>query len=122
MSVKPTVQTRKKLYQELLNHVLLLPTPGHLEESTHEPLKEIQVVTQPSPEGKLCWLAFTSQEALYKWKHENAYVAIQGSQLFELALRNKVDNILMNVAGPIGGLITRIEIQMLAQEQATKET
>ncbi len=118
MSLRPVMKTRRVLYAELLKSTLLLPTPSPLESSTFETsLKEIQLVTQPGPKNELVWIAFTSKEALRQWRpqFEDAYVAIQGTLLFALAVQNRVENILINLAGPVSGKITGMELQMLAE-------
>jgi hypothetical protein len=118
MSLRPDMKARRALYAELLKSILLLPTPSPLEASSHVmSLKEIQLVTQPGPKNEVIWIAFTSKASLRKWRHEfeDAYVAIQGAPLFELAVQNRVESILINPAGPIGGKITGIELKMLAE-------
>jgi hypothetical protein len=89
-----------------------------LESNSHEtPLKELQLVTQPGPRNELIWIAFTTKAALHQWRDhfEDAYVAIEGAQLFSLAVQNRVESILINPAGPVGGKITGMELQMLAE-------
>jgi hypothetical protein len=118
MSLHPNMKVRRLLYAELLKSTLLLPTPSPLEASSHvTSLKEIQLVTQPGPKNELIWIAFTSKAALGQWRNqfEDAYVAIQGSPLFALAVQNRVESILINPAGPVGGKITGVELQMLAE-------
>jgi hypothetical protein len=117
MSLRPDMKVRRLLYAELLKSTLLLPTPSPLESNSPEkPLKELQLVTQPGPRNELIWIAFTSKAALYQWREhfEEAYVAIQGTELFALAVRNRVESILVNPAGPIGGKITEGELKILA--------
>ncbi len=118
MSRHPDMKVRRVLYSELLKSILLLPTPGPLEASSSGiPLKEVQLVTQPGTQNEVVWIVFTNRTALQQWRHhhEDAYIAIQGSSLFALAVQNRVESILINPAGPIGGKITRMELQMLAE-------
>ena len=118
MSKKSDMRVRRVLYSELLKSTLLLPTPSPLEALPDEAaLKEIQVVTQKGPKNELVWIAFTSKTALTKWRiqSEDSYIAIQGIHLFNLAIQNQVEAILINPAGPIGGKITRMELNMLAE-------
>ncbi len=118
MSIHPDIKARRTLYAELLESTLLLPTPSPLESSSLETsLKEIQLVTQPGPRNELVWIAFTSKDALHRWRDrfEEAYVAIQGSPLFALAVQNRVESMLINPAGPVAGKITGMELRMLAQ-------
>jgi hypothetical protein len=118
MSVRPDMKARRVLYAELLKSTLLLPTPSPLEASSQgASLKEIQLVTQPGPQNELVWIAFTNKAALRQWRPqlEEAYVAIRGIELFALAVQNRVESMLINPAGPIGGKITGMELQMLAE-------
>lgn len=118
MSKNSELKVRRILYHELLKSTLLLPTPSWLENQAEaKPLKEIQLVTQPGPKGELTWLAFTGRHTLELWKgvQDSPYVALRGKELFALAAQNRVDQILMNPAGPVGGRITRMELEMLAE-------
>jgi hypothetical protein len=118
MSLRPDMEVRRLLYAELLKSTLLLPTPSPLESVSHEtPLKELQLVTQPGPKNELVWIAFTNKAALRRWRDhfEEAYVAIEGAPLFILAVQNRVESILINPAGPVGGRITGVELQILAE-------
>jgi hypothetical protein len=106
------------LYLQLMKSTLLLPTPKPLElPPDGSKLKDLQLVTQPGRAGETIWLAFTSRQALHLWREQfpDAYVAIQGSQVFALAVQNNVDQLVINPAGPVGGYVTRIELQMLAE-------
>ncbi|HVZ81807.1 MAG TPA: SseB family protein [bacterium] len=118
MATHPDMKVRRVLYLELLKGTLLLPLPRELDPALGgQPLKELQLVTHPSEKGEVLWLAFTSRAALHQWRPQfpEAYVAIQGRQVFALAVQNKVDQIIINPAGPIGGRITRMELGMLAE-------
>jgi hypothetical protein len=118
MSLRPDMKVRRVLYAELLKSILILPTPSPLEATPHEkPLKGIQLVTLPGGGNELVWIAFTNKAALHQWRDhfEDAYVAIEGAQLFALAVQNRVESLLINPAGPIGGKITGMELQMLSE-------
>jgi hypothetical protein len=124
MSVRPDMKVRRVLYLQLLKCTLLVPTPSPLGASTQgAPLKSLQLVTQPGTEGGIVWLVFTSRTALRQWRpgFEDAYVAMRGDQLFSLAVQNRVEEILVNPAGPIGGKITRMELEMLAEGTLPQE-
>jgi hypothetical protein len=124
MSVRPNMKVRQKLYSELLKGTLLLPTPSPLEASSNVmSLKEIQLVTQPGPKNEVIWISFTSKATLHHWRNqfEDAYVAIQGTSLFTLAVQNRVESILINPAGPIGGKITAMELKMLAEGKFSQD-
>jgi SseB protein N-terminal domain/SseB protein C-terminal domain len=124
MSARPDIKVRRVLYQELLKGTLLLPTPGpaHLPPGG-APLKEVQVVTRPGAPGETVWIAFTGLEPLRLWWGQpgSPHLAVKGEELFPLALRNRVDTLLINPAGPIGGRLTRMEIQMLAERTIPME-
>ncbi len=118
MAKNPDLKVRRILYRELLKSTLLLPTPSWPQEfAGGSPLKEFQVVTVPGPSGELVWLAFSSHEALRLWKgvEDSPYVAVRGGPLFTLAVQNRLDHLLINPCGPVGGKITRVELEMLAE-------
>lgn len=124
ISLRPNMKIRRLLYAELLKSILLLPTPSPLEASSQVmSLKEIQLVTLPGPKNELVWIAFTSKVASRQWRNqfEDAYVAIQGTALFALAVQNRVQSILINPAGPIGGKITEMELKMLAEGSSAQD-
>jgi hypothetical protein len=114
-------QTRRALYEALVNSTLLVPTaaqgedpqPGwhSLEEDT-----QLQFIVLTNPQGQTALPVFTDEEALRLWQPEGApYVAFHAHDLFALALQNNADALVVNVAGPTGGEITRHELSVLAQ-------
>lgn len=118
MAAHPDMKVRRVLYLELLKGTLLLPLPSHLDPPADgKPLKELQLVTHPGEKGKVLWLAFTSRRALHQWRPQfpEAYAAIKGQQVFALAVQNNVDQVIINPSGPVGGRITRMELEMLAE-------
>jgi len=115
-------KARQALYQELLKSTLLIPIEGELE--GHEPGRwvtlsegmDVAFVTARDSEGQVAFMAFTDPGTLRSWRPEGSrYVALGGPDLFALALNNDAAAILVNPAGPVGGEITRREIQMLAE-------
>lgn len=118
MAAGPNMKVRRVLYLELLKATFLLPLPNDPDPSlVGKPLKELQLVTHPGEKGEVLWIAFTSRKALHQWRPQfpEAYAAIQGKEVFALAARNGVDQVIINPAGPIGGRITRMELEMLAE-------
>ncbi len=118
MAAHPDMKVRRVLYLELLKGTLLLPLPKELEPSSNgKPLKELQLVTHPGEKGEILWHAFTSRQALHQWRPQfpEAYAAINGQQVFALAVQNKVDQVIINPVGPVGGRITSMELEMLAE-------
>jgi hypothetical protein len=73
-------------------------------------------VVLTNPQGQTALPVFTDEEAVRLWQPEGApYVAFHAPDLFQLALQNNADALVVNVAGPTGGEITRHELSVLAQ-------
>lgn len=107
---------RREVYQELLKSTLILSTPQPLEGKAN----------QHKSGKKPAMLAFTSEEALLKWKKEGTpYIALGAKDIFSLALQSEMESIVINPAGPTGGELTLPEIHILAEgaipQAATQE-
>jgi len=76
----------------------------------------VQLLSQRGPKGELIWMAFTDEKALSQWRSAGShYLVLPGTQLFHMAVENQVDSVLVNCAGPVGGQVSKAEIQMLAE-------
>lgn len=115
-------QTRRVLYEALMNSTLLVPTSGEGDDDPqpgwHELAEDtqLQFVVLTNPQGQTALPVFTDEEALRLWQPEGTpYVAFPAPDLFGMALQNNADALVVNVAGPTGGEITRHELSVLAQ-------
>jgi hypothetical protein len=122
VSMQDTPQTRQALYEVLSKSTFLVPTAAHPQslQTGNQILQQdtpVQLVTTQNAQGKPSFLVFTDEKSLLTWKPQgSAYVAMEASNFFPIALENNVASILVNPAGPIGGEITRQEIEFLAEK------
>jgi len=111
---------RREVYQELLKSTLILSTPRPLEGKANQHKSGEKLALQfhslQNAGKKPGMLAFTSEEALLKWKKEGTpYIALGTKDIFSLALKAEMDSIIINPAGPTGGELTLPEIQILSE-------
>lgn len=116
-------KSRRQLYQALLGGTFLIPTAGSTEESSRKkkitltPGSRHQFITMRDAEGMVGVPVFTDSNALLAWRPQGSqYLELHARDVFSLALANNIDRIIVNVAGPTGGEITRAEIQALSEE------
>jgi len=120
VAVDDNPRTRRALYRQLLQSTLLLPSnealgPGLGGWTALKKTTRLGLVTTTGPQGERILLAFTDEQALLRWKPTgSSYVGLHAMDLFRLALDNDVAGVLVNVAGPAGGTITRGEMEVLA--------
>lgn len=112
-------QTRRVLYEGLLEAIFLLPVTERLNQ-----VEGWQIAQQETPiqlvvtqeKGETVMLAFTDTAALVRWRPAGcAYVGMPAADVFRLAIKNGFASVVVNVAGPTGGRITRREFQFLAE-------
>jgi len=128
-------ENRKKLYDALLNAMLLIPVPeipaGLGRESGIQTIKEgveIQMVGLHDAKGVRITPAFTDAEALRNWDPNTPYIGVKSVDLFRFLLDKEAEDILINPFDPIrkmiraGGRVTRREIEQLAQGVAPTNT
>ncbi len=121
MQGRDSLDNRKAVYRALMKSTLMLPVTESVmdkvasevgltfEEST------LRLITRQDESGELLLLAFTDQDAMATWRPEvNRYIALEGQELFSLALQNQVSEIIVNPAGPVSKRLTRYEIIALA--------
>jgi len=111
---------RREVYQEMLKSKLILSTPQPLEDNAtpHKSGEKLALRFHSiqNVRKKPGMLAFTSEEALLKWKKEGTpYIALGTKDIFSLALKAEMDSIIINPAGPTGGELTLPEIQILSE-------
>lgn len=114
---------RREMYLALLDSTLILSTPRRPDAV---PKKEGWVKARgdislkfhsiQNSRGKPAMLAFTNVDSLLRWKKEGGdYFALRAREVFALALKSEMDSIQINAAGPIGGELTKPEIQILSE-------
>jgi hypothetical protein len=114
---------RREMYLALLESTLILSTPQRPDAAQKkegwvkaEGNLAIQFHSIQNSRQKPAMLAFTSVDSLLRWKKEGGeYLALRAREVFALALKSEMDSIQINVAGPIGGELTRPEIQILSE-------
>jgi hypothetical protein len=111
---------RREVYQELLKSTLILSTPRPLEGKANQHKSGEKLALRfhslQNAGKKPGMLAFTSEEALLRWKKEGTpYIALGTKDIFSLALKAEMDSIIINPAGPTGGELTLPEIQILSE-------
>jgi hypothetical protein len=128
-------ENRKKLYDALLNAMLLIPVPAipaglSLEPGiqTIEEGVDIRIVGLHDAKGVCITPAFTDVEALRNWDPNTPYIGVRSADLFRFLLDKEAKDVLINPFDPIrkmiraGGRVTRREIEQLAQGVAPTNT
>jgi hypothetical protein len=114
---------RREMYLALLDSTLILSTPQRPDAARKKAgwVKAdgniaIQFHSIQNARQKPAMLAFTSVDSLLRWKKESGeYLALRAREVFALALKSEMDSIQVNAAGPVGGELTRPEIQILSE-------
>jgi type III secretion system (T3SS) SseB-like protein len=109
------VQAREAFYASLLGSTLLLPTePGSDVEAETDGLHLF--TTPPADDGSWKLLAFTDPEAASAWRPAGVQLVPRAArEVFAFAVGSPTSGILLNVAGPAGGELTRREFAALAE-------
>jgi hypothetical protein len=119
VALKDSFLTRRALYEALLRSVLLVPVanPPHADGwKTLSQDTTLQFIATRGPDGQKWLLAFSDSASLQRWKPSgSSFVGLEAITLFGLATQNEFDAIIVNVAGPTGGEITRVEFELLAR-------
>jgi hypothetical protein len=121
VALDDNLETRDALYRELSAATFLLPQPepppGKAPGlSWYEDGTPFSALAERDLRGRLVLPVFTDTTALFAWApREASYVAMPAPTLWSLALQVKADAVVINVAGPSGGEVTRGEAQILAQ-------
>jgi hypothetical protein len=113
-------ESRAALYRTLLDAVLILPIPEDEvlppEGVAGEDTRVRFFTTPPGEDGSWKMLAFTDEGALTAWRAQGCRHLLLGARdLFAMALSTPTTAILLNVAGPAGGEVTRREFATLAE-------
>jgi hypothetical protein len=109
VSERDDAVTREALYEALLDANLVLPAKqgadeGHL------------FTTPPAEDGSWKLLAFTDADAAAAWRAEGVDLTTRPARdVFAAAVTSPTSAILLNVAGPAGGELTRREFTALAE-------
>jgi hypothetical protein len=120
-------ETREAFYTSLLGATLLLPTePGGDDASGTDDTAGADdtagtddlhlFTTPPADDGSWKVLAFTDEEAAAAWRSEGVRLVDRTArEVFAYAVGSPTAGILLNVAGPAGGELTRREFAALAE-------
>jgi SseB protein N-terminal domain len=126
VALSDNAATRHGVYEALLTSILLVPVanrPAFPGWKTLQNDTTMEFITTQRPDGQTALLAFSDSTALQKWKPAGSgFVGIQAKTLFALAGQNGFNAIIVNIAGPTGGEITRGELDLLAQGRIPGET
>jgi hypothetical protein len=108
-------ETREALYTSLLDSTVLLPAePGDDAGDRTDGLHLF--TTPPDADGSWKLLVFTGPDAAAAWRSEGAQLVERAArEVFAFAMGSPTSGILLNVAGPAGGELTRREFAALAE-------
>jgi hypothetical protein len=108
-------ETRRDFYRSLLDATVLLPAePG---DDAGAGTDGLHLFTTP-PDGDGSWklLVFTDAVAAAAWRSEGVQLVPRAARdVFAFAVGSPTSGILLNVAGPAGGELTRREFAALAE-------
>jgi hypothetical protein len=107
--------SREGLYTSLLDSSLFLPTePGGEPDAGTDGLHLF--TTPPDADGSWKLLVFTDPDAAGAWRSEGVLLVERAArEVFAFAVGSPTSGILLNVAGPAGGELTRREFAALAE-------
>jgi hypothetical protein len=107
----PSPENFRRLYEVVLNLTLWVPTSGPVSAND-----TATIVMSGTADGNRSMMAFTDVSALHRWQPNPAGMLAMGAQeLFEMAWDLEVDDVQINYAGPVGGVLTRDEVRFLRQ-------
>jgi len=116
-----TSANRRRLYEELIRAMLIVPVHGRVGKSGWRKLEKdtnVELVIGEDEDGKTTLPAFTSEDALNRWGETvDGFVGLAGRELFRFAVDLKVHSVAINPAGPIGGQLLPGELRTLAEGQ-----
>ena len=110
VTLNNTTATRRALYEVLRSLTYCLPTSGPAEGDTQS------LMLTKNEAGEIVLPVFSDPNALHRWEQNpHSMLVLTADKLFELAVANDFDELLINPAGPAGGKLTRLEYRCLAQ-------
>lgn len=122
VSINDNPETRRTLYEAFLKSTLIIPIYGEIEGL---PDDEWQVLSKAVDVGFMCGkdeqgrpilFAFTDVESLLTWKPQGCrYLGMDATGVFRLVISNGFASVVVNYKGPTGGVLTRGEIEDLAE-------
>lgn len=122
LSQEDSPANRASFYQALLAANLVVPTSRPLacerDESGAAILPQdepIPLITVENDAGERAMLAFSDSAALRAWRAGAESVPLAAHTLFAIAVQNDFDAVVLNIAGPDGGDLSRREFSMLVQ-------
>lgn len=114
-----TVDTRAKVYQELLfsDLLLALSDPAPQADGKPEPQQpgNINIAILSNQQGVPFAAAFTSAQAARRWRPENGqYISIRGQDIFKLLEPSPAEVIVINPASAPFIVLTKVDYRQLA--------
>ncbi|MGC9347210.1 MAG: SseB family protein [Anaerolineae bacterium] len=121
-----TTENRQRLYEALLESMLILPAPEspelEAESAELQPLgdsEEVPLLTFEDDTGATLMIAFTDEDAALAWEPEGLpYVALRGFHLLMIADQNDVAKLVLNPTSPDSQRFDRDQIVSLARGDA----
>ncbi|KUJ66583.1 hypothetical protein ACZ90_34760 [Streptomyces albus subsp. albus] len=86
-----------------------------------EKTSDMAVPTLQAPDGRRALLAFTSTEALARWRPDGRPVAVPLRQALEAAAHEKADTIVLDIAGPVTYQLTGPALLALAEGRTSTD-
>lgn len=121
----PGSETEAGVLQALPGARLLVPVVAVLTEAEtgedglrRDKTSDMAVPTLNAPGGRRALPAFTSTEALARWRPEARPVAVPLHQALQAAVHEKADTVLLDVAGPVPFELTGPALYALAEGRA----
>ncbi len=117
-----TPARRADFYQALLRSVLILPSDAPISETTEQRTltadSQLKLVAFQNQDGGIVIPAFTDEDSVLAWRPEGTpYVALRAPDFLALIARHPTAEVILNLAGPVRGYLTRAELEALAQSQ-----
>ncbi len=118
LALEDTPDRRALLFQLLLDTTLVAATPQAPKTTRTRTVKAgetLDIVTLTDDEGSVLPL-FTNPEALIRWQQgPSGYLALPSRAIFEMAVANGINKIVVDPGSSTWGSITRYEIEQLGR-------
>jgi hypothetical protein len=114
VSERDDAENRRSFYTSLLASTLLLPVESDTDATETHGLRLF--TTPPGADGSWKLLAFSDPDAASAWRSDGVELVSRAARdVFAFAVASPTSAILLNVAGPAGGELTRREFSALAE-------
>jgi hypothetical protein len=112
-----TPESQQALYEAMLSSIFILPAPNDGSPAGQIAFKQgdhLHVMTMHLSDQRVAWPLFTDKTAMLRWKSISHYYQFDAIDAFALADKHRIDTLMINPAGPIGGQVAGWEIHWLA--------